>query len=275
MQSHTIPGGGGTRLHVVETGNPQGRPILYIHGFSQCWLAWSRQLNSDLARDYRLVAMDMRGHGLSEKPQHGYDDTKLWADDINAVIETLRLDRPVLCGWSYGPLVILDYIRHYGEDKVGGIHFVDAATKLGSEEAAAVLGPEFLALIPGFYSTDAKESVGSLEALIRLCVAGELAPEELYLMLGFNVTVPPYVRQGLFSRTVNNDDVLAGIRKPVLITHGNEDKVVKPAAADQHKAVLPHAQVHMMDRAGHASFWDDASNFNARQRVFVDTLPRG
>ncbi|HVP54596.1 MAG TPA: alpha/beta hydrolase, partial [Candidatus Eisenbacteria bacterium] len=80
MQSHMIPGGGGTQLHVVETGYPQGRPILYIHGFSQCWLTWSRQLNSDLAQDFRLVAMDLRGHGLSDKPQQGYDDTKLWAD---------------------------------------------------------------------------------------------------------------------------------------------------------------------------------------------------
>jgi pimeloyl-ACP methyl ester carboxylesterase len=272
MQSHMIPGGGGTRLHVVETGNPQGRPILYIHGFSQCWLAWSRQLNSDLARDYRLVAMDMRGHGLSDKPQQGYDDTKLWADDVNAVIETLGLVQPVLCGWSYGPLLILDYVRHYGTAKIGGIHFVDAATKLGSNDAVAVLGPEFLALIPGFYSTDAKESVASLEALIRLCVAGELAPEELYLMLGFNVSVPPYVRQGLFSRVVDNTDVLSAIRKPVLITHGNEDKVVKPTAADQHKAALPQAELHMVDRAGHAPFWDDPAGFNARQRAFCESL---
>ena len=272
MQSHTIPGGGGTRLHVVETGNPKGRPILYLHGFSQCWLAWSRQLNSDLARDYRLVAMDLRGHGLSDKPQHGYDDTKLWADDVNAVIEALRLDQPVLCGWSYGPLVILDYIRHYGAEKIGGIQFVGGVTKLGTEDAAAVLGPEFLALIPGFFSTDAKESVTSLEALIRLCVARELAPEELYLMLGFNVSVPPYVRQGMFSRTVDNADVLSTIRKPVLVTHGKADAVVKPMAAEQHKATLPHAEVHMMDRAGHAAFWDDAASFNARQRAFCEGL---
>jgi non-heme chloroperoxidase len=39
MKHHTITGGGGVRLHVVETGNPGGRPILFIHGFSQCWLA--------------------------------------------------------------------------------------------------------------------------------------------------------------------------------------------------------------------------------------------
>ena len=82
MKHHTIVGGGGTRLRVVETGNPQGQPVLFIHGFSQCSLCWSRQLDSDLADDYRLVAMDMRGHGGSDRPRDGYDDTRLWADDV-------------------------------------------------------------------------------------------------------------------------------------------------------------------------------------------------
>jgi pimeloyl-ACP methyl ester carboxylesterase len=272
MKSQRITGGGGVQLHVVDAGNPKGRSIVYIHGFSQCLLAWSRQLNSDLGVDYRLVAMDMRGHGRSDRPAQGYDDTKLWADDVHAVITTLGLEAPVLCGWSYGPLVILDYIRHYGEDKIGGVHFVDAVTKLGSEAAAAVLTPEFLALIPGFYSTDVKESATSMEALIHMCVAREITAEELYLMLGFNLSVPPSVRQALFSRTVDNDDVLRRIHKPVLITHGKSDAIVKPIAADQHKASLPHAEVHMIDNAGHASFWDDAENFNARQRAFVESL---
>src|SRR5689334_16279171 len=87
-------------------------------------LAWSRQLRSDLAEDYRLVAMGMRGHGLSEKPLAGYTDSKPWADDLDAVIRSLRLEDPVLCGWSYGPLVILDYLRHYGEERIGGVNFV-------------------------------------------------------------------------------------------------------------------------------------------------------
>ena len=53
-------GGGGTPLRLVETGNPRGRPILFIHGFSQCSLAWNRQLSSDLAESHRLVALDLR-----------------------------------------------------------------------------------------------------------------------------------------------------------------------------------------------------------------------
>ena len=77
MTHHTITGGGGVQLHLVEAGNPSGRPIVFIHGISQCWLTWSRQLNSDLANHYRLVAMDLRGHGLSEKPHDGYADAKV------------------------------------------------------------------------------------------------------------------------------------------------------------------------------------------------------
>jgi len=144
MKAQRVAGGGGVQLHVVETGNPEGRPIVFIHGASQCWLQWSRQMNSSLADEHRLVALDMRGHGLSDKPRDGYNDSKLWADDINKVIDALNLDLPVLGGWSYGPLVFLDYIRHYGESRLGGLHFVGAVTKLGSEEAMSVLTPEFL-----------------------------------------------------------------------------------------------------------------------------------
>lgn len=229
-------------------------------------------MSSNLAEDYRIVAMDMRGHGLSDKPPDGYDDSKLWAEDVNAVIKSLNLDHPVLCGWSYGSLVILDYIRHYSEEKIGGSHFVGAITKLGSDEAMSVITPEFLSLAPGFFSTDVEESVRSLESLLRLCFVEEPSAADLYLMLGYNLSVPPYVRQGLFSRLFDNDDLLAKIGKPVLITHGADDAVVKPAAADQHKAGIAHAQVHVMANAGHAPFWDDAASFNGRLRAFAESL---
>lgn len=272
MKSHRVAGGGGVRLHLVETGNPKGRPILFIHGFSQCWLAWNRQMTSDLADDYRLVAMDMRGHGLSDKPRDGYDDSKQWADDVDAVIQALDLDHPVLSGWSYGSLVFLDYIRHYGEDRLGGLHFVGAVTKLGSEEATSILTPQFLSLVPEFFSPDTETSVRALVELSRLCFAQKPSDAELYLMLGYNLSVPPHVRQALFSRSFDNDDLLPKIRKPVLITHGAADEIVKPVAVDQHKAGMAHAQIHMMTNAGHAPFWDDAVTFNQRLRAFCESL---
>jgi pimeloyl-ACP methyl ester carboxylesterase len=275
MTSHQITGGGGTRLHVVETGNPQGQPILFIHGFSQCGLSWSRQLDSDLAKDHRLVAMDLRGHGQSEKPHDAYGDSKLWADDVDAVIWTLNLEQPILSGWSYGPLVILDYIRHYGDAAIGGIQFVGGISKLGSEGALSVLTPEFLGNVPGMLSEDPEESDRAMESLIDLCITQDLSPAERDLMLTYNVSVPAYVRQALFARGINNDDLLAGIRKPVLLTHGTADAVVKSDAAEQHKAAMPHAELHLMRNAGHAPFWDDAAKFNRRLKEFAAHARRG
>ena len=274
MKSHKIRGGGGVQLHAIESGKSQGRSILYIHGLSQCGLTWSRQLNSDLANDHCLIAMDMRGHGLSDRPLQGYDNSRLWAEDVNAVIETLHLEDPILCGWSYGPLVILDYIRHFGTSRIGGIQFVGGVTKLGSDDALAVLTPEFLELVPGFFSTEVTQSASTLEKLLRLCFVRELAAEELFLMLGYSVSVPPHVRQGLLSRSVNNDDLLPTIQTPVLITQGAADAIVKREAVDQHRATLTHAEINIMENAGHAPFWDDAQTFNQRQRAFSESLPK-
>jgi len=168
--------------------------------------------------------------------------------------------------------VILDYIRHYGEDAIGGVHFVGALTKLGSDEAMSLLTPEFLNLVPGLFATDVEASARSMEPFLRMCFAREISAEDLYLMLGYNLTVPPHVRQALLTRSLNNDDLLPKIRRPALITHGAEDAIVKRAAVDQHKAGMAHAQIHVMANAGHAPFWDDAAGFNRRLRDFSESL---
>jgi pimeloyl-ACP methyl ester carboxylesterase len=272
VKHHTVTGGAHARLHVVETGNPCGRPLLFLHGLSQSWFSWRRQLCSDLSGEYRLVALDLRGHGESDKPRDGYGDSTVWADDVRAVMRELALDQPVLCGWSYGPLVMLDYIRTYGEDAISGCVFVDALTRLGSDAALAVLTPELLSLVPGLFSTDVDESVRTLESFVRLCFLHPPTTEELYLMLGYNVAVPPHVRQALFSRSVDNDDVLACLGKPVMVVHGADDAIVRPTIVEQHAAALQNAQTCVMPNAGHSPFWDDAQTFNEHLRTFCTRL---
>src|SRR4051812_12385670 len=274
MKSHKIIGGGGVGLNVIETGNPNGQPILFIHGFTQCRLAWSKQLNSDLAGDHRLVAMDLRGHGESDKPTEpgAYMDSKLWADDVDAVIETLALKQPILSGWSYGPLVILDYIRYYGEDRIGGVQFVGGITKLGTDEATAFLTPEILSLVPAFFSTEAESSVQGLRSLIGLFFSSDPSAEDLYFMLGYNALVPPHVRQALFSRTLDNDDLLSKMEKPILITQGRDDRIVYRAAAEQIRSVAPNAEMDELTGVGHGLFWEAAASFNLRLRDFALTI---
>ena len=67
----------GIRLHAVVGG--RGRPLLLIHGWPETWYAW-RLIMPALARDFQVVAVDLRGMGLSDKPRDGYDTATLAAD---------------------------------------------------------------------------------------------------------------------------------------------------------------------------------------------------
>lgn len=269
MKTWSVVGGGGLELHVVETGDPSGKPILFIHGTSQSHLVWEKQLDSGLGRRFRLVALDLRGHGGSEKPRDAYGDSKLWADDVHAVIATLGLDSPVLAGWSYGGIVMCDYIQHYGEDDIAGTHWVSAVSRLGQPLLeAGFLTPEFLEIVPGLFSEDVGESVAALRSFIRLAVRREVTPAERYRFLGWNVAVPPHVRLGLFSRELDHDPVVEGLRRPALVTHGRDDAIV-PVAGSEHLAGLTSlAGLSVHPEAGHAVFWDAPESFNAELEEF-------
>jgi pimeloyl-ACP methyl ester carboxylesterase len=276
MKTHSIPGGGGLTLHVEETGPVNAQSILFIHGFSQCGLAWRKQMHSGLADEFRLIAMDIRGHGSSEKPRDAYGDSHLWAEDVHAVVTALGLHAPVLVGWSYGGVIVLDYVKEYGDDRVGGIQLVGSVTRLGEPLVSGnFLGGEFLALMPGFFSENTMESVSALTRFLRLCHGAPLSADDLYLLLGANVTVPPYVRQGLFARSLNHDQVLAAIRRPVILVHGEADEIVSPRMCTHMETLLSGATVSTHAKAGHMPFWTEPERYNRELGEFARVCASG
>src|SRR6202790_4098142 len=79
----------GLTIAAQEWGNPQGPEILFIHGYAQSHLSWIRQVNSDLAKEFRIITYDLRGHGNSDKPldKARYHDNKAWGDEVKAVMD--------------------------------------------------------------------------------------------------------------------------------------------------------------------------------------------
>src|SRR5258707_12149426 len=88
----------GVRLATYEWGNPAGPALVLAHGFAQCHLCFAPQVASALARDFRIVAYDLRGHGASDKPADAkaYQGSEVWAKDPAAALAAKKLDRPVL-----------------------------------------------------------------------------------------------------------------------------------------------------------------------------------
>jgi pimeloyl-ACP methyl ester carboxylesterase len=85
-------------VHVAEAG--AGEPLLLQHGWPQHWLAW-RKLIPELAKDYRVICPDLRGHGWSDAPPGGYDKEQL-ATDLLAVLDALEIERARVVGHDWG-----------------------------------------------------------------------------------------------------------------------------------------------------------------------------
>jgi non-heme chloroperoxidase len=264
MHIHTVEGGGGLRLHVREWGRVDGPPILFIHGWSQNHLCWAKQYESTLAGDFRLVAFDLRGHGMSEaplEPAH-YTEPGLWADDVAAIVDALALDRPVLVGWSYGAFVICDYVRAYGTGRLGAIEFVEGVTKLGEAAFGTLIGPGFLDYFAHATADDLPTNIWAMRAFLRACVAKPLPAEEFETALAWNIAVPPRIRANLAAREIDDDDVLRALDVPLLVTHGRQDTVVLPAMAEHVLATCPTAEASWYDGVGHAPHLEAPERFN-------------
>ena len=271
MKIHTVKGAAGVNLHVREYGNPTGIPILLIHGWSQSHLCWSKQYESTLKDDARIVALDLRGHGMSDAPAQidQYTDGDKWADDIVAVIDELALDRPILVGWSYGGYIISDYVRRQGQGKISGINFVAAAVVLGSKAFGTLLGPGFLENAPGACQDDLPTNIVAIRQFLRACIVKPISHDDFEEILAFNMVVNPKVRAAMAQRELDYASLLEGITLPVLVTHGRSDTVVLPAMADY---ILKHcktAEASWFDGVGHAPFLEDPIRFNTELKQFA------
>jgi non-heme chloroperoxidase len=218
-----------------------------------------------------MVRLDLRGHGLSDKlaDPAAFQDGKIWAEDIRAVISALRLNKPVLAGWSYGGFIICDYIRYYGQENLGGLIFVAAATEMGRDEANNLLGAEFLQLVPGFFSTDYATGSAALQQFIGMATCEELDSHTFYYLVGFNSVTLPTSRQGMFMRELDNGAVLDAIKVPSLIIQGKDDRVVLSACSDNIARHIPHASRVDYDHCGHVAFVEAAEEFNRDVAAFM------
>jgi pimeloyl-ACP methyl ester carboxylesterase len=261
---HTVRGGGGLRLHVREWGKADGPPIVFIHGLSQSHLCWAKQYDSALSGEFRLIAYDLRGHGMSEAPleQALYTDAGLWADDLAAIIEELHLDRPVLVGWSYGGFVICDYIRAHGQDRIGAIDFVAAAVKLGPAAFGTLIGPGFLDHFADLIADDLPANIRGARGLIKAFPATPFGADDVEMLLAATMAVPARIRANLGAREIDEDDVLRTVTVPLLVTHGRADTVVLPAMAEHVLATCPTAEAAWYDGVGHTAHLEQPDLFN-------------
>lgn len=254
-----VTGGSGVLLAVRTAGPADAPPVVLLHGWAQSSRVWTHQLTGRLADSFRLVAVDLRGHGDSDVPD-SYS-TADWAEDVRALLA--YAGRPaVLVGWSYGGLVITDYLRVHGTAGLAGIALVGAITEIGRGHPGGRVGPAMRGVLPAALSDDPGVAGPALRAFATGMSSSARPSRFAAALVEDALRVPAAVRAALFARDVDSAAVLRAVDVPTLVLHGRRDAVVDPSAAEYAADLIPGARSAWFDHVGHLPFAERAALFD-------------
>jgi non-heme chloroperoxidase len=260
----------GVQLAVQESGNPDGPAIVFIHGLLGSRIDWDRQTTSPGLQRYRMISYDLRGHGLSDKPDdvEAYRDGRRYADDLATVLKAVNVKRPVLVGWSLGGVVISNYLAAYGDAEIGGAIYVDGVIELDPKQI--VSHPQEYA---GLASHDLKTHLDAMRRFVRLCFYTQPDKVTMERLLTNAAMASWIMTRTVPSMTVAAADGLPKAMVPVLLLYGARDALVMPQPAiARARALNQRIQVKLYEDSGHAPFIEETSRFNRDLAQFADSV---
>jgi non-heme chloroperoxidase len=249
----------GCRIAVYEVGNPVGPELLFLHGFGLDHRVWRKQLHDpQLLSRFRMIAIDLRGHGSSSKPcdARGYEASR-WAADVEAVLRAKRLLRPLVVAWSFGSRPLNDFLMRHHETRFSAINYVAAATL----SHPRFVGPSYH-LMAKLGSVDAGEAAGAAETIVQElfhCPVGSAEHAEYLRAIAMTT---PRTRALMRARPLEYDDMIARLTIPVLASHGEQDTFVRAELAYRLAEGVNDGHASVYHDAGHAVFFDAPGRFN-------------
>jgi pimeloyl-ACP methyl ester carboxylesterase len=270
----TVEGAGGVPLNVVTSGDPGSPAILFVHGIGQSHYSFVRQLDSTLADDFFLVSFDLRGHGASGKPwtDESYNEPRRWAEDVAAVIAATELDQPVVVAWSYGTLVVMDYVREFGIDGLAGINLTGALGALRPFRMPTGEDPnaeKFAQLRELQRSPDLADNIRASDEFTKWLTAAPLPDSEHELFYAISVMLPAYARRGMMNRQFDNQDLEAKLTLPLLLSLGEHDNPGQLIDGAEMAAAHDNVSLSEYKESGHSVFFEDPERYNSELRQFV------
>lgn len=272
-----VSGHGDVPLNVVSAGDAGKPPLLLIHGIGQSHVSFEEQLKPVLTDEFHVVTFDLRGHGNSGKPWEAaaYTESLSWAGDVRAIIDTLALERPVLLGWSYGTLVVADYVRQYGSGDLAGIVLTGGYGGLTppppppDPDVAAVFARNRALQL----SADPNENAAAARAVAAMLTSRDMGEDWRLRASQIAMMLPAYARAHMFTRSFASMDLIPAIEVPLLLVVGGRDSGTPEAPARELAAKLQaqgvYVAVSVYPESGHSPFSEEPDRFNRELALFA------
>jgi len=249
----------GVRIHYLEAG--KGPPIVFVPGWTMPAEIWEPQI-ARFSNNYRVVAVDPRSQGESDRPTEGHYPERR-AQDIKELAEQLRLAPVVLVGWSMGVSEVLAYVEQFGTSTLRAVVLVDGMF--------SPPGPQFVATMGRVLRQMQANRAAWTDQFVRSMYRRPQPEDYLRKIIAASLKTPTNTAVTLSANMTAGDwtAVLSRLDKPVLYVYASP--MLKPQAALV-KEQIPGATVEAFEDAGHALFVDEAERFNAVLEKFLKSL---
>jgi len=250
----------GIPIHSSSTGNAS-RTIILVHGWTCDSTSWDAQVPA-LSKDYRVITLDLPGHGKSGAPKDGKFTMALFARAIEAVRAEARTDKVVLVGHSMGTPVILAYTQLYPQH-VAGLVAVDGPVVGPRPNGGAPGGATFQP--PNMTGPEGlKAREGMIRGMFVATTPQAVQDKVLKMMLGAPEATAAGAMQATFAWMATTDTTVRTF--PVLGLYADKSRAGNPEGS---KTIYPAFEYTEIPGTGHFLMMEKPQEFNARLSTFL------
>lgn len=263
-------------IHYETSGT--GPPLVFVHGGWMNGRAWEPQVEH-FADDYRVVTLDVRGHGDTGATEPEQYSIGLFTDDLEALLSELEIEQPILCGLSLGSMVVQEYVARHPDDAAGAI-LGGAVRSMPPVDLPQGMKAFWSPLPAMSASLSVSGSKGTFRSMLQSIQAttGErwlsVDPETRAAAIEDVGDIPSAEFRKIFGALYRYEPPeLTGLETPTLVVHGEQEApLVKRQGRQIAAAVADGDRLELAD-SGHLVNQDRPRAFNSAAADFLAALP--
>lgn len=251
----------GEKLAYIDIGPRRAPPLVLIHGYTDSPRDWA-PIAPLLSRQFRLIIVDLRGHGASGKPECCYTRFD-FAYDIKLLLDTLHIAKADIAGHSLGSIVAQTFAEQWPDSTRRLVLISSTGTSFGpakpagSPGAAAPTQSDWLAPLAGLTDPIDPDSA-FMRDWWKVSIAYD--PEFARRQMRDSAAIPAHIWRAIADQCLVGVDLrimLPRIQAPTLLIWGGRDTLVSNAGRDALRSGVARAEERSFATLGHDLFWDD------------------
>lgn len=265
----------GEGVHLYYESHGEGRPLVFIHAWSLSTRVWWEQVHV-FREKYRVITLDLRGHGNSSKTWDGHTVAQ-YGRDIRHFLMRLHLKDVILIGWSIGTAVIQEYLKQFGGADLKGVVFDDQSPYFFKEpgwryglKRGKFTHEDLHAYLVGLQTNRYSLSVENFKNYFY-----EPPPEETLNWLIQESFRTPTALAACINYDLAHCDfrpALKQIRLPTLLFFGVGGNTFLPETGEYMKKQIPESKLVIFEKSGHCLHLEESKKFNRELERWLASL---